>query len=221
MLFRSELTDAKIVIDQIYDFDVDSGDLGDRYRYEMRAPFFRPDERAALIEAAAAVRIEGLDEDDPAYTWKTLDIDRDQARLRTMTEILSPLNPDLRPYQRRRGKLIMYHGWSDPGISAAGTVAYYDKMRAIAGGQAAADEFARLFMVPGMHHCGGGPGPNAFDMLPALEAWVERGVAPQQVTASHLTDGKVDRTRPLCPHPHVATYKGSGSVDDAESYVCK
>ena len=166
-------------------------------------------------------RFLALDEDDPTYTWKTLDIDRDQARLRTMTEILSPLNPDLRPYQRRGGKLIMYHGWSDPGISAAGTVAYYDKMRAIAGGQAATDDFARLFMVPGMHHCGGGPGPNSFDMLPALEAWVEKGVAPQQVTASHLTDGKVDRTRPLCSHPHVATYKGSGSVDEAESFVCK
>lgn len=166
-------------------------------------------------------RFLALDEDDPTYTWKTLDIDRDQARLRTMTEILSPLDPDLRPYQRRGGKLIMYHGWSDPGISAAGTVAYYDKMRAIAGGQAAADDFARLFMVPGMHHCGGGPGPNTFDMLPALEAWVENGVAPDSVTASHITDGKADRTRPLCPHPHVATYKGTGSIDDAANFFCK
>lgn len=115
----------------------------------------------------------------------------------------------------------MYHGWSDPGISAAGTVAYYDKMRAIAGGQADADDFARLFMVPGMHHCGGGPGPNTFDMLPALEAWVENGVAPDSVTASHITDGKADRTRPLCPHPHVATYKGTGSIDDAANFFCK
>ena len=95
-----------------------------------------------------------------------------------MTEILSPLDPDLRPYKKHGGKLIAYHGWSDPGISAAGTVAYFEQMTKVVGGQKQADDFARLFMVPGMHHCGGGFGPNTFDMLPALEAWVEKGVAP-------------------------------------------
>jgi feruloyl esterase len=100
-------------------------------------------------------------------------------------------------------------------------VAYFDQMTKIVGGQKQADEFARLFMVPGMHHCGGGPGPNTFDMLPALEAWVEKGIAPQQVLASHATDGKVDRTRPLCAHPRVAKYKGTGSIDDAANFTCE
>ena len=138
-----------------------------------------------------------------------------------MTEILSPLDPDLRPFKKHDRKLSAYHGWSDPGISAAGTVAYFDQMTKLVGGQKQADEFARLFMVPGMHHCGGGPGPNTFDMLPALEAWVEKGIAPGQVVASRVTDGKVERTRPLCPHPLVATYKGTGSIDEANSFVCK
>jgi feruloyl esterase len=165
-------------------------------------------------------RFLALDNDDPKYSWKVLDIDRDMPRLKTMTEILSPLDPDLRPYKKHGGKLIAYHGWSDPGISAAGTVAYFDQMTKAVGGQKQADDFARLFMVPGMHHCGGGPGPNSFDMLPALEAWVEKGVAPTAIVASRITDGKVERTRPLCPHPLVATYKGSGSIDDAASFSC-
>lgn len=166
-------------------------------------------------------RFLALDNDDPNYNWKLFDVDRDLPRLKTMTEILSPLDPDLRPFQKRGGKLIAYHGWSDPGISAAGTVAYFDQMTKIVGGQKQADEFARLFMVPGMHHCGGGPGPNTFDMLPALEAWVEKGMAPQQVIASHATDGKVDRTRPLCPHPLVAKYKETGSIDEAANFTCE
>jgi feruloyl esterase len=166
-------------------------------------------------------RFLALDNDDPTYSWKVFDIDRDLERLQTMTDILSPLDPDLRPYKKHGGKLIAYHGWADPGISAAGTVAYFEQMTKIVGGQKQADDFARLFMVPGMHHCGGGPGPNTFDMLPALEAWVEKGIAPQQIVASRITDGKVERTRPLCPHPQVATYKGSGGIDDAASFACR
>jgi feruloyl esterase len=75
-------------------------------------------------------------------------------------------------------------------------------------------------MVPGMHHCGGGPGPNSFDMLPALEAWVEKGIAPASVIASRVVDGQTARTRPLCPHPQVARYSGQGSVDEAANFKC-
>jgi feruloyl esterase len=75
-------------------------------------------------------------------------------------------------------------------------------------------------MVPGMGHCGGGEGANTFDMLAALERWVEQGQAPDQIPASHSTNGRVDRTRPLCPFPRVATYKGSGSTDEAANFVC-
>lgn len=166
-------------------------------------------------------RFLALDADDPAFSWKVLNLDRDLPRLKTMTEILSPLDPDLRPFKKSGGKLIMYHGWSDPGISAAGTVAYYDQMVTAVGGQQDADSFTRLYLVPGMHHCSGGPGPNTFDMLPVLEAWVEKGVAPARVLASRVVDGKVERTRPLCPHPQVARYTGTGSIDEAASFRCE
>jgi feruloyl esterase len=78
-----------------------------------------------------------------------------------------------------------------------------------------------MFMAPGMAHCGGGEGPNDFDKIGTLEQWVEQSKAPDQIVASHSKDGKVDRTRPLCPYPQVATYKGSGSTDEASSFVCK
>lgn len=162
-----------------------------------------------------------LERDDPAFGWRVFNLERDLPRLRVMWEILTPDNPDLNPFRASGGKLIMYHGWSDPGISAYGTVDYYDKAVAAIGGQQIADEFVRLYMAPGMHHCGGGPGPNTFDMLPVLEDWVERGVAPTRVVASHVTGGLVDRTRPLCPHPQRARYTGRGSIDDAASFVCE
>jgi len=165
-------------------------------------------------------RFLALDADDPAFSWKVLNLDRDLPRLQTMTQILSPLDPDLRPFKKSGGKLILYHGWSDPGISAAGTVAYYDQMVKAVGGPDDADSFARLYMVPGMHHCSGGPGPNAFDMLPVLEAWVERGVAPARVVASRIVDGETERTRPLCPYPQVARYSGQGSIDEAANFSC-
>ena len=85
----------------------------------------------------------------------------------------------------------------------------------------AAQEFIRLFMVPGMLHCGGGPGPNTFDMLTALETWVEQGRAPDSVIASHSTNGVKDRTRPLCVYPKVAVHTGRGSTDDAANFVCR
>ena len=79
----------------------------------------------------------------------------------------------------------------------------------------------RLFMVPGMAHCGGGDGTDQFDMLGALEKWMETKKAPDQVMASRVREGKVDRTRPLCAYPQVAVYKGSGSTDDAANFSCK
>jgi hypothetical protein len=166
-------------------------------------------------------RFLALDADDPAFSWKVLNLDRDLPRLKTMTEILSPLDPDLRPYKKRGGKLIVYHGWADPAISAAGTVSYHDQMVRKVGGRKEADSFTRLYLIPGMHHCGGGPGPNSFDMLTELENWVEKGVAPARVIASRVVVGKVERTRPLCPHPQVARYSGQGSVDEASNFRCE
>ena len=143
--------------------------------------------------------------------------------------VLDAVDPDLRPFKRRGGKLIMYHGWSDPDISPLNTIDYYESVvsrlqRRHESRKEAAErtqEFARLFMVPGMQHCSGGPGPNTFDMLTALENWVEKGVAPARVVASRLTGDVVDRTRPLCVYPKVAVYTGTGSTDDAANFVCR
>ena len=167
------------------------------------------------------VRLLALDEDEPGFNWRTVRFPADLPRLKTMTEILSPRDPDLRPYKNRGGKLIMYHGWADPAISAYGTLDYHDKVVQAVGGAREADTFLRTYFVPGMHHCSGGPGPNSFEMLPALEDWVERGVAPARIIASHVIDGKVVRTRPLCPHPQVAKYAGSGDVNDAANFRCE
>jgi feruloyl esterase len=79
----------------------------------------------------------------------------------------------------------------------------------------------RLFMVPGMAHCGGGDGTSSFDMLTAVANWVEKGTAPDRIPASRIRESKVDRTRPLCPYPQVAKYKGTGSLDDATNFECR
>jgi len=150
---------------------------------------------------------------------------------------LDSIDPNLRPFQTHGGKVIFYHGWKDQNIAPLHTVEYYESVVARVAGynafpatitpqsafyQAALKKtqlFARLFMVPGMQHCNGGPGPNTFDVLGALVNWVEHGVAPDQIVATHSTAGVVDSSRPLCPYPQVAKYIGSGNVNDAANYV--
>jgi feruloyl esterase len=161
-------------------------------------------------------------EDDPNFDLRTFSFERHGSKLQASIEAFSPTNPDLAPFRKAGGKLVVVHGWSDPGLSAAATIAYYDEVVKAAGGRQQSDQFVKLFMAPGMHHCpGNGPGPNTFDMLTALEQWVEDGVAPSRVIASHATRGVVDRTRPLCAYPQVARYVGRGNVDAAENFRCE
>ena len=151
--------------------------------------------------------------------------------------ILNAADADLKAFQARGGKLILYHGWSDAAIPAQSTIQYYQSVEKKMGAQQVA-RFVRLYMVPGMEHCGGGASPNSFgqggvpmsdaqhDIDAALERWVEQGAAPAEVIASKLKSGagpanNVVRTRPLCPYPQTAHYKGSGSTDDAASFACK
>ena len=158
---------------------------------------------------------------DPNWDWKTMDFDKDVATgEEKFGTVLNAVDPDLRAFKARGGKLVMYHGWNDQLISPLNTINYYTSVSKTMGANET-DDFARLFMAPGMLHCAGGPGPNAFDALGALEQWVEKAVKPARIVASHSTNGAVDRTRPLCPYPQVATYTGSGSMDDAASFVCK
>ena len=133
---------------------------------------------------------------------------------------MNATDPNMEPFFARGGKLLLYQGWSDPRVPALQTIAYYKSVVEKRGGAAKASNSIRLFIAPGMGHCGGGEGPNVFDKVGPLERWVEQGKAPDQILASHPTGGNVDRTRPLCPYPQVAKYKGTGSIDDAANFVC-
>jgi feruloyl esterase len=136
-------------------------------------------------------------------------------------DTLNALDPNIKAFLDRGGKLLQYHGWSDPQISPGNSVHYYERVAEALGGRDRISSSYRLFMAPGMGHCGGGDGPNTFDAVAALERWVERGQAPDQIVASHVNGGKVDRTRPLCPYPQVAMYRGTGSIDEATSFMCR
>lgn len=157
---------------------------------------------------------------DPDWDYKTFNFDSDVAKAREADAVNDALNPDLRAYLSRGGKIIQYHGWSDPQISPRSSVEYYNSVVEKLGGMANVAGSYRLFMVPGMAHCGGGEATSTFDMLTALEQWVEAKKAPDSIPASRIREGKVDRTRPLCPYPQVAKYKGTGGIDDAANFTC-
>ncbi|MDB6044652.1 MAG: Tannase and feruloyl esterase [Gammaproteobacteria bacterium] len=160
----------------------------------------------------------------PAWTVTTFSPDRDIPVLeKQLGATLDAANPDLHRFQAHGGKLIMYHGWADPLLSPYNTLEYYGNVVQTMGGQQPTDGFVRLFMVPGMEHCRGGSGPNTFDAVASLDDWVEHGVPPERIIATHKgAQGKqADRSRPLCRYPQVARYKGSGSIDEAASFNCQ
>jgi feruloyl esterase len=179
---------------------------------------------------------------DPSWDPLTFDFAKDMAKVdsdQKNRSALETMNPDLKAFRDRGGKLILYHGWGDDAVSPLNTIDYVKMVvDKTTGGPKAADasapedakfnqaaqktgEFMRLFMVPGMNHCGGGPGPNTFDAVTALANWVEKKQAPNMLLGSHMTNGAADLTRPLCPYPMTAKYSGSGSVTDAANFSCK
>jgi feruloyl esterase len=175
-----------------------------------------------------SARATGLDQfrylvfKDPSWNIQQFNFDSDLARAEAAdNNTLNALDPNLKPFIDSGGKLIQYHGWADPQISPANSTQYYTRVVNALGGADKVHGSYRLFMAPGMGHCGGGAGPNTFDMVAALEQWVEQGKAPDQILASHSIKGVVDRTRPLCPYPQLAVYKGSGSIDEAANFTCK
>ena len=178
---------------------------------------------------------------DPQWDYRSWDFTRDMAKVdadRHNRSVMDTWNPDLKRFRDRGGKLILYHGWGDDAISPLNTINYFklvvDKTT---GGPKAADarapedakfqqaaqktgDFMRLFMVPGMNHCGGGPGPNTFDAVAALSSWIENKQPPDMLPGRHLTNGIPDLTRPLCPYPQAAKYSGHGDVRDAANFTC-
>ena len=157
---------------------------------------------------------------DPDWDYMKFDPARDMAVAdKVAGPIMNSTDPDLKPFFGHGGKLLMYHGWADPGIAPRNSISYYKSVVDTVGATQATDSI-RLFMVPGMGHCAGGDGTDDFDKIDALANWVEQGKAPDHIPAAHRTHGVVDRTRPLCPYPQTAHYKGSGSTDDAANFVC-
>jgi feruloyl esterase len=158
---------------------------------------------------------------DPNWDFRTLNIDRD-TRLadQRLGKVVNAIDPNLKSFKEHGGKLIMYHGWADPAIAPENTINYYKSVITAMGGVEKTQDFLRLFMAPGMGHCQGGAGPDTFDAVGALEQWREHDTPPAKIIASHATDGSVDVTRPLCPYPQAAIYKGTGSTNDAANFVC-
>lgn len=160
---------------------------------------------------------------DPSFDWTTVThagYERlFEQSVEQFGEVIGTDNPDLSAFRDRGGKLIAWHGWTDQLISAYGSINYYERVIDEMGGLSDTQQFMRLFMAPGVNHCAGGTGPNPTGQIEALIAWVEDGEAPATLTAA-LDRGDLNRTRPLCPYPQVARYRGRGSTDDAASFVC-
>ena len=158
---------------------------------------------------------------DPNWDFRTFDVDRDtRVADQKLGSVVNAIDPNLKAFEEHGGRIIMYHGWEDSAIAPGNSVNYRASVVEKMGGVEKTQEFLRLFMVPGMGHCRGGPGPNIFDAMGAMEQWREQNIAPEKIIATHSTGGKVDNSRPLCPYPQAAIYGGNGKTTDAANFSC-
>ncbi len=158
-----------------------------------------------------------LGHQDANYDWHKFDLDADVALADKAG--IDALTSDLTAFKKHGGKLLMYHGWADPTIPPGHTVLYYESVLDKMGKKQ--EDWMRLFMVPGMQHCSGGLGTDQFNKMGVIERWREGNQAPEQIVADHVSNGQVDMSRPLCPFPQEAVYKGTGSTNDSASFSCK
>ena len=170
---------------------------------------------------------------DPNWDPMTFDLETDLALALKNGGFVEASDPNLAKFKARGGKLLLYHGWADPGPAPENTVNYYEAVNKTLGdpstrpagslGASTQDDWMRLFLMPGVGHCGGGVGPDQADFLGALERWKEQSVAPGQITATRSAGRGGPRaamSRPLCAYPQVARYNGSGSTDEARNFSC-
>jgi pimeloyl-ACP methyl ester carboxylesterase len=155
----------------------------------------------------------------PTWDYMKFNFDKDPQRVSEAAAILNPQNPDLAPLKKRGGKIVQYAGWADQQVNPLPGIEYYVSVGKRLGASETLD-FYRVFMIPGMFHCNGGPGCGSVDWLSVVTDWVEKGQAPAQVVGAHVENGKTTRTRPLCPYPQIARYNGTGSVDEAANFAC-
>jgi len=166
----------------------------------------------------AAVNYRYLAHNNPDWDWRTFNADTDvPLAIESDGGTIDVTTTDYSAFVASGGKMIFYHGWSDPTVAPQRTVDYYHEVLETT---PSADESMRLLMVPMMGHCGGGAGPNEFDIVSALDAWVDGGKTPTRVIASRTENDQIVRTRPLCAYPQVARYQGTGSIDDAANFAC-
>lgn len=161
----------------------------------------------------------------PSYSAMDFDLDADPVRMEPQAQIYNSDNPDLSAFRDAGGKMLMWHGEADAIVFPGKTLDYYDQLAAASGGMDATQDFARLFMIPGMDHCGilgNGPGidQSGFDPLSALEAWVERGEAPERLMTTKTVEGEERWSRPVCAHPAQATFTGEGDWRDPAGWTC-
>jgi Tannase and feruloyl esterase len=160
---------------------------------------------------------------DPNWDYKTRPINFDSDVALADNPANQPVNaidPNIRNFTARGGKMILTGGWNDAGVPPLEVVNYYNNVVKTLGAGPAMSA-VRLYMIPGMNHCGGGEGTDHFDLFPALQTWVEENQAPSHLVAARIENGKLVRTRPLCAYPEIAKYKGSGSTDDATNFTCR
>jgi feruloyl esterase len=159
---------------------------------------------------------------DPAWDYARYDLSTYKKDTAMAATFLNATSPDLDAFKRKGGKLLMWHGWADPALTALASVRYYEQVQARDGGLR---DYFRMFMMPGVLHCAGGPGPDTVDWAAAIDDWVEHGKAPDHVIAQKRAGvgaaATVARTRPLCPYPQHAVYNGTGSIDEATNFVCR
>jgi feruloyl esterase len=155
---------------------------------------------------------------DPAWVHGGYDLANWNRDMGTLGAILDATSPDLERFKARDGRLILYHGWSDPALPALRSIRYYE---AVESRDREVREYFRMFLLPGVLHCALGPGPDAVDWTRSILDWVENNRPPDRVIARKVSNGAIAQSRPLCPYPQRAEYRGSGPTDDEASFVCR